>query len=305
MRLLFLLLTVIVICPNSQAFDPANQDDSQALVRHFEARSNPVGPRIQEGSFKPLEGETVSLMGGTMVFQRQDEGSFELALQRTYPDKRIKVRNLGWPADTVYRQQRPMYFYTEVGDAQEGSLPDIRQKVEPGTFLLQFGQIESLDGLDSLGGFIVSYEGLLDGLLKVSERIILVQPPLFSREGPAAALVEERNEVLSRYREAILDLARRRGLLIIESFDDLVASPSEGADKSLRAAILQKNHLWDQYYRPTNWAFLFGDRQHVPSSRDHRDANRRWFVEELEKLPAMISEADELVWSLAKEGENE
>ena len=33
---------------------------------------------------------------------------------------------------------------------------------------------------------------------------------------------------------------------------------------ALRDAIVRKNLLWQQYYRPSNWAFLFGDRQHVP-----------------------------------------
>ncbi|MCG8603256.1 MAG: hypothetical protein MI807_24145, partial [Verrucomicrobiales bacterium] len=70
--------------------------------------------------------------------------------------------------------------------------------------------------------------------------------------------------------------------------------------KPLREAILEKNHLWDQYYRPTNWAFLYGDRQQVPSSRDHKNPEKRWFVEELNRIPALIAEKENEIWELAK-----
>lgn len=304
----FPVTVALIVLASGQlgAFDPANQDDSQALVRHFEPRPNPLGSPIQQGSFDPGKGETISLMGGAEVFQMQDSGSFELILHRAYPDRQLKVRNLGWPADTVYRQQRPMYFYTAEGDTQKGSIADSREKVAPGTFLLQFGKVESLDGLDALDGFVSSYEALLQGLAKVSRRIVLVQPSLYSNEGPAGALAEERNNILSLYREKIREIAVENQFAVVDSFTELVPTRIASADvESLRAAILRKNHLWDQYYRPTNWAFLFGDRQHVPSSRDHRDANRRWFVEEIDKLPALIAEQEEMIWNLAGGGENE
>ena len=34
----------------------------------------------------------------------------------------------------------------------------------------------------------------------------------------------------------------------------------------------EKNALWLRYWRPTNWAFLNGDRVSQPSSRDDQDA---------------------------------
>lgn len=306
MRCLCVSVFLVSFCFDGVAFDPAGQDDSQALVRHFEPRPNPLGSPIQEGSFEPEKGETLSLMGGSEVFQMQDSGAFEVALHRAFPDKQLKVRNLGWPGDTVFRQQRPMYFYTKEGDTQKDSIPDIREKVVPGMFLLNFGKMESLDGIEALGSFVKSYASLLAGLSGVSRRIILIQPTSFASEGPAAALAGERNETLELYREAITELGATIQVPVFESFDGLVPQRIATADgESLRAAVLQKNHLWDQYYRPTNWAFLFGDRQHVPSSRDHRDANRRWFVEEVEKLPPLIAKAEMAIWNLATGGNHE
>ena len=56
------------------------------------------------------------------------------------------------------------------------------------------------------------------------------------------------------------------------------------------------------YYRPTNWAFLFGDRQNVPSSRDNEDPERRWFVEEIERILPLIAETDKKIWKYTEGG---
>lgn len=70
-------------------------------------------------------------------------------------------------------------------------------------------------------------------------------------------------------------------------------------DETLRQAVLRKNQLWHQHYRPTNLAFLPGDRKHGPSRGDLRDANRRRFVEELEKLPGVIAVSESEMTGLA------
>lgn len=60
----------------------------------------------------------------------------------------------------------------------------------------------------------------------------------------------------------------------------------------LRAAIGHKNDLWFRYWRPTNWAFLYGNRQHTASSRDHTNPSRRWFPEELQNALPLLEEAE-------------
>ena len=69
--------------------------------------------------------------------------------------------------------------------------------------------------------------------------------------------------------------------------------------EKLRQAIGQKNDLWFRYWRPTNWAFLYGNRQTQPSSRDHRNRGVRWFPGELEKALARIKQAEEQIQNLA------
>lgn len=317
----------LVFPPSAHAFDPATQDDSRALVRHFERPGNPVGPPLQQGSFVPLPGETVSLMGGTDVFRMQESGYFEAMLQSAFPEKKLRVRNLGWSADTVERQQRPMFFYTKKGDERPGSVPDQRDRIKPGTFLLFFGKMESLAGEEGLERFESAYRGLLSELGRISRRIVVVSPIPFPELGPAAELSTERNRVLALYGKAIERLAVEGGFVHVSlggfspshfesngvylsemgqlhlaeqlAFGLGVSAEWSGGVLSL---VREKDRIWDQYYRPTNWAFLYGDRQHVPSSRDHVDTNRRWFEEELKRIPALIEEKEEEIWQLVGGG---
>jgi len=302
------------------AADPGVQDDSRAIVRHFSKPERPAAPF--GGKFDPRPGETISLIGGGNVYAMQEHGYFEALLQEAFPDRGLKVRNLAWHADTVYRQQRPLYFFTEKGDTRPGSVPDQRQRIEPGILILRFGKMESLDGVEALDGFIDAYRNLLDALQPFTRRIVLCGPTRFFPTGPAAELAEQRNVVLFAYNTAIRDLAAERELLYAELFASAAAEPTaelsrNGVDltdagqqwvannlarelglepaadsQALREAIVAKNRLWHQYYRPTNWAFLFGDRQHVPSSRDYQNTERRWFIEELNQLPSMIAERE-------------
>ncbi|MEK6247124.1 MAG: GDSL-type esterase/lipase family protein, partial [Planctomycetales bacterium] len=49
----------------------------------------------------------------------------------------------------------------------------------------------------------------------------------------------------------------------LETEDDHPKLGFESAE-SLRGMIIKKNKLWFTYWRPTNWAFLYGNRQTVP-----------------------------------------
>jgi hypothetical protein len=322
---LFIVMLCLAPFFEVSAFDPSQQDDSQGVVRCFVVPINPVVPENQQGTIRPAEDETIALIGGAMVTQMEAHGFFESAIQVAYPGHRLQVRNLGWPGDTVYRQQRPMFFYTEKGDATAGSLPDQREKIVPGTIVVAFGRMESLDGVASLEKFKEAYRGLLQSLGKLSSRLVVVEPVSFAEAGPAAELAEERNAVLAIYQEAVRKLAEEAGARMVrmsgfgpEDFarngidlnesgqfrmaEQLAAVWGASVDRrpALLEAIRAKDQLWNQYHRPTNWAFLFGDRQHVPSSRDNENSDRRWFVEEIQALPGLISAADSIVWTQAK-----
>ena len=65
--------------------------------------------------------------------------------------------------------------------------------------------------------------------------------------------------------------------------------------EKLRQVIGQKNDLWFRYWRPTNWAFLYGNRQQTPSSWDHEKPGRRWFPEELQNVIPQLDQAEQRI----------
>ncbi|HUS40323.1 MAG: hypothetical protein WBF93_09920 [Pirellulales bacterium] len=71
--------------------------------------------------------------------------------------------------------------------------------------------------------------------------------------------------------------------------------------ENLRQRVTEKDNLWMQYYRPTNWAFLYGNRQFVPSSRDHRNLGQRWFPDEVESLVPIIEQAESEIYKSTAE----
>jgi hypothetical protein len=189
--------------------------------------------------------------------------------------------------------------------------------------------MESLEGPERLPDFVAAYAKLIDDLMPLTKRLVLVEPTPFFASGPAANRAGERKTVLAAYVGAIERLAEERNLLFIRSGAEWNSGMSDngvhlneaghrafaaevlrqlgatgragGAPPALRDAIARKNLLWQQYYRPTNWAFLFGDRQHVPASRDVEKREERWFVREIDALPALIAGAEADILRYAKE----
>jgi hypothetical protein len=307
----------------------AQEGELPPLRRSFAEVTAPVPP-FPEGTkgpvFEPRPGETIAWIGGTEIADLDRYGFLEAGMHLAWPELGLRWRNLAWQGDTVYRQARPLYFYTKAGDPQPGSIPDHRERTEPGIVFIAFGKMESLEGTGRLPDFEAAYAKLVDDLLPLTKRIVIVEPAPFFNSGPAGAHPGE----LSAYIAAIERIAAERNLLFIRSgaewnagmSDNGVhlnesghltfayairrgigahARPGEIVSPALRDAIARKNLLWKQYYRPTNWAFLFGDRQHVPASRDVEKREERWFVREIDALPGLIAGAEADIQRYAKE----
>lgn len=299
------------------------------LVRSFAETKDP-SPPFENGVFQPHADETIAFLGGTNTLEQLRYPFFETRLAQAFPGLKLHLRNLAWQGDTIYYQDRPRYFYTVAGDAQPGSSPDTRERTQPGIIFLEFGKMESLER--DVAGFKAAYQALLDELMKRTRRLVLVAPAPFFPTGPAGAQVDSRNQELGKFAQAIKELAVQNQLLFVDGFtplrDRLDPSYSvngvhltetghralaeiwatqlklpavKPAPPALLSAIEAKNRSWRRYYYPTNWAFLFGDRQHVPASRDHVDTQKRWFLEELNSLPVLMKKAEEEINRYATE----
>jgi len=301
---------------------PPPGEDRFGAVRALEPLADPPSEFAEE--FRPREGETWALLGGTNVVDQQRAGYLETLALRTWPGAGLRFRYLAWQADTVFRQQRPPYFFDrERRDPRPGSSFDTRERVRPGTIFTRFGKMESLEGMKALPRFRRAYGELLDRLATITPRVIVVAPTPFFEEGPAAHLARERNRVLVAYCLAMLELSEERDLFLVDLYQfapdraysrdgvhlndagqravarrlvhQLAGAKPEvdfenSAVQTLRRAVVEKNRIWHQYHRPTNWAFLYGDRQHVPSSRDHEDPEKRWFPHELERALRLVEQ---------------
>lgn len=307
------------------------RDDAFGAIRGLQAETPPA-PAFQ-GKFEPRPGETLIFIGGTNVVDQQFDNHFEGLATLVWANQDLKFRNIAWQADTAFRQQRPLFFYDdEHSDERPGSTPDQRKKITAGTVLVRFGKMESLDGVKALPAFREAYGKFLDQLKTVTERVVVVTPTPFFPTGPAQSLAQDRNEVLSQYAAASRELASKHGFLVVDLFSAIpqkaelstngvhlteagqiavakalitqlggkVPQSKPAETESLRGTIARKNELWFQYYRPTNWAFLYGDRQWVPSSRDHIDGEKRWFPFEVEQSLTMMGNAETQIHQQAK-----
>lgn len=319
-----------------------SQTGEWPVIRRSFATVDAPAPAFADGVFDPRPGETVSFLGGTDIHELDRHPDLELTFHLAWPDRGLHLRNLAWQGDTIYYQARPRFFYTRAGDPQPGSVPDHRERTRPGIVFLGFGKMESLEGSGRLAAFLGAYGEALDLLRPLTGRIVLVTPAPFFATGPAASLAAKRNETLAAYADGIRSLAAARGLLLVDLFGAMSeqADPAWSANgvhlstagqreaaaqiarqlrfpafpaavgdsavaQSLRQAIGRKNQLWWQYYRPSNWAFLFGDRQHVPASRDPEDRDQRWFVREIDSLPGLIAETEADIHRYAREARSD
>ncbi|MCB1120120.1 MAG: hypothetical protein KJT03_01115 [Verrucomicrobiae bacterium] len=328
LRLLFLSISFVSICVGGEPIG----DDALGVVRSLEPPA--VRPEVFEMGFGFQSGDTIALLGGTDMVLEQNTGYLETALTLAWSDRDLKFRYLGWQADTAFRQQRPLYFFdAEHRDPRQGSTFDERQRVRPQVILVEFGKMESLEGVDALPAFREAYGNLLDALNRITPRIVVFSPPPFFKTGPAADLAAQRNQTLTLYSRAMQELAEVRSFIFVDgtrlgpdsTYSDngihlndagrqamaslvlkQLAPKARRVDFSdpkveqLREAIVDKNKVWHQYHRPTNWAFLYGDRQSVPASRDQMDSEKRWFPYEIERTLTLVSTLEDSIHEMAR-----
>lgn len=231
------------------------------------------------------EGEVVVLTGGTDMVHLQRAGYLETILTDAFADVHPTFRDLSWEADTVFRQGSSLERWREDGfgdwDAQ-------LERVGTSVVIAQYGKAESMTGVEGLESFESAYNALIDGFLKHADQVVLVSPTPF--EKPASEFLPDlsrHNRSLARYVRATRKIAAERGLLFVDLFSDAEPDLTENGmhleEESLRhvseaiteklgfetpswdrlamlhAAVVEKQRLWFDYWRPANWKLLYGD----------------------------------------------
>jgi lysophospholipase L1-like esterase len=251
---------------------------------------------------KPFEfkdGDRVVLLGGTLVEREQKYGFLETALTLGVPDKKIMVRNLGWSGDTVFGHARSYFGPPEEGLTR---LSAHLEMLKPSVVITCYGADMPFEGLMKMPDFITGYRKLLELVRSKSPkvRVIIVAPPPFENLGPPLPDMMDENSKLAEVRDALKEFAAKQAATFIDTFELMGGAVKEtpkqpltdnglhygeagyklwatrltealGLEKAdvsapeaaaLRQAIVRKDFLFFNRWRPANETYLFGFRKH-------------------------------------------
>ncbi len=262
-------------------------DEKEMLSRFGNPDSAAVTlPAFKDGKFTLEPNEAVVFAGQTNLVRDQKAGELESILAAAYAKQQPSFRSMAWEGDTVYNQWRDLNF-----GAWKAQLDATGASV----VIAQFGQVESFNGMAKLQQFSSAYHRLIDQFASRTPRLVLISPMPFEKPVASHAPdLTQRNADVKAYAEAVRDIAKHRGAVFVDLYTPLAqrdkslprltdnglhlneeglrvvakiiaqqlgASTSEADDLApLRTAIVEKNRLFFDSWRPANWSFVYGDR---------------------------------------------
>ena len=283
------------------------------------SRKSPSKPFGKDG-FQLEANDTVVFIGGANMVRSRIDGTLEGLLSLKFAEQKPRFRNMAWEGDTAYEQWRDIDF---------GSWTDQLRGVGASVLIVDFGQMEAIEGAGRLSDFVAAYEKLLDEYQQTTKRIVLLTPRPFEKpRSPHMIDHSAKNSDVKQYVAAIEQIAKRRDLICVDLFTPLhgstdnltsngihldAASHAEVAEliaetlgvspqtssqfDAFLVAIREKNRLWYDNWRPMNWSFAFGDRtnqQFGKSFKEHPPLKT-----ELAVFKPLIRNADEQIHATA------
>ncbi|HYF35457.1 MAG TPA: PVC-type heme-binding CxxCH protein, partial [Prosthecobacter sp.] len=279
---------------------------------------------FDKGKFALSPGEVVVLAGQTNLVREQRSGELEAVLASCFAKEGPRFRSMAWEGDTVYEQWRDLNF---------GSWKAQLDTAGAGVVMAQFGQVEAFDGPERVAQFKSAYHRLIDQFAGRTPRLVLISPMPF--EKPVATHAPDltlRNGDVALYAAAVKEVAKQRGAIYVDLFTPLSerganqprltdnglhlnqeglktvarlvamqlgVSMSESDDlTALRAAIVEKNRLFFDCWRPANWSFVYGDRVSQMFGKPGDDMPS--LQESFEAHKPLIANLDERIHALAR-----
>lgn len=279
----------------------------------------------------PAKNSRVVFLGNTFAERLQYYNYFETLLHKSFHERNLTVRNMGWSADEINLQSRPLNFPT-ADEHLEQQKADI--------IFAFFGLNESFKGLDSLENFKRSLSGYLGHLKKQkyngqkAPEVILFSPIAHENLGgflPDPAL---QNKNLQLYTEGMKEVAKSLNIPFIDLFeatmkrmehaDSLTINGIHLNDKgyrlvseimagaldfpvakwkqqgdllNLKKVIDHKNQQFFYNFRAVNSEYIYGRRKEPwvqPAG------GLISYPSEFKKLDRMISNLDSIVWAESK-----
>ena len=269
--------------------------------------------------------DVIVFAGGQNVVEAQAIGHLEEAITAAHSDLNLKFRCLAWEGDTVVHQStvQERWRREAFGDWRAQL-----QRLGATVVMFQFGNNEILNGME-IENFVDGYRKLLDESEGVVRDIVLISPTQISRphlrlpgldyEALSKRAMQFRKateQIASERRHRYVDVesplsewdATRNGIHLAEhgraAYGNAVCEAlgiEVGKKNSiLRRAIVEKNRLWNDYWRPANWKCLFGDDSKRIFSIGTENGLPT-FREEWQQFPALIELAEANIRSVLKE----
>lgn len=190
--------------------------------------------------FELVDGDRVVLIGGTMIERDQTYGYLETRLTRRYPERSIIFRNLGWSGDTVGGVSRARF-----GTPAEGfkHLVDHVVALKPTVVVLGYGANEAFEGPAGLPAFLGGLDTLLAAIEPTRARLVFLAPNRQEDLGPPLPDPTRHNADLALYRDALKDVAGKRGAAFVDLYDLLPNNRQSDRDKGFVGPRLTGNGI--------------------------------------------------------------
>jgi glucose/arabinose dehydrogenase/azurin len=286
----------------------------------------------------PLEirpNDHICLIGNTLAERMQFEGHnhWEARLHQRFPQHKLVVRNLSWPADEVVLRPRAEGFGT----------PDEHLTFSRADVIIAFfGFNESFAGEKGLAGFKSDLETWIretkarDYSGKGAPRLALVSPIAHEDlKNPHLPDGRVNNRNLALYTAAMKEVAARHGVVFADVFHPTQALYEQGQDKltingvhlsaagdkefarvldrvlfgeegapfdvngNVRREVEKKSTHWYHRYRIVDSYYVYGGRSGLKFA-DGDQTNRDVMQREREVLDVMCANRDERIWRLAQ-----
>lgn len=284
------LLTVTALSLAFSAVLPAQDTAPQA----------PEAAPAASGPFEFKEGDKVVLLGSTVIEREQRYGWLETWLRLSLADKNVSVRNLGWSGDTVFGHARSYFGPPEEGIQRlSAHLEMLKPDVMILCYGAEFAH-ERLGGMPAfLSGYRALLDLIREKSPGV--RLIIATPPPMETLPPPLPDQTDANKKLSSLRDALAKFARSQNAFFVDWFEAMGGLPKPGrtdkpltengihytdqgyqklatellktlglklpdvpaqATEPLRNAVVAKDFLFFNRWRPQNETYLFGFRKH-------------------------------------------
>jgi lysophospholipase L1-like esterase len=251
-------------------------------------------------AFEFKDGEKIVLLGSTVLEREQRYGWFESMLSVALADKNVTVRNLAWSGDTVFGDARSYFGPPAEGMTRLAEHIDMLDPTVVilcyGTDLAHDGLSNLPDFLSGYRSLLELVRQKSPGV-----RLIIACPPPMETLAPPLPDQLAANKNLATLRDALSKFAHTQNAFFVDWFASMggmpkpgvVAKPltengihytSEGyrklssallqslginppdvpvnAMEPLRKAVIAKDFLFFNRWRPQNETYLFGFRKH-------------------------------------------